>query len=416
MKIAVIGAGIAGLSAAWALRDAGEVVVYEASERAGGNILTELVDGCLVEWGPNGFLDNEPATLQLVDELGLTDRLVRVRASAALRYIWRAGGLRALPTKPWQFAFGDYLPFPARLRAGCERFVPQGDATFETVHEFAARRLGAGAADVLIDAMVTGVWAGDATRLSLKSTFPKLYELEAGYGSLMKGAKGRGFGPKGQLTSFDDGLRVLVDALCARLDVRYGIDARTLDLAAYDRVILSVPARTAGEILGGDAPALFGRIVTAPVAVVATVFDQPLDVPEAFGFLVPRDQGLRMLGTTYDTSMFGGRAPDGIRMFRTMLGGRRDPEAVAMDDGDIRELVLSELHQAWGPVPEPRGVHVFRHHLGIPQYERGHALLLDELVRACPPNVQLTGSSYRGVALNKCVREALANDEGARCP
>jgi oxygen-dependent protoporphyrinogen oxidase len=406
MKIAVIGAGIAGLSAAWALRDQGDVVVYEASDRAGGNIQTEVVDDCLVEWGPNGFLDNEPATLRLVDELGLTERLVRVREAAALRYIWRAGRLRALPTKPLQFAFGDYLPLAARMRAACERFIPKGDATFETVHEFAARRLGEGAASVLIDALVTGVWAGDAKRLSLKSTFPKLHELEAEHGGLMKGAKGRGFGPKGQLTSFDGGLRVLVDALRARVEIQYGVDARTLDLDAYDQVILSVPARRAGEILGGEVSALFGRIATAPVAVVASVFDQPLDVPEAFGFLVPRDQGLRMLGTTYDTSMFEGRAPDGVRMFRTMLGGRRDPDAVKMDDGAIAELVLSELRQAWGPIPGPRSVHVFRHLQGIPQYERGHALLLDELTRVCPPHVRLTGSSYRGVALNKCVREA----------
>ena len=412
MKIAVIGAGISGLTAAWALRDAGDVVVYEASQRAGGNILTERVDDCLVEWGPNGFLDNEPATLQLVDELGLTDKLVRVRESAALRYIYRAGRLRSLPTKPLQFAFGDYLPLPARVRAAYERFIPKGDATFETVREFAARRLGSGAADVLIDALVTGVWAGDAKRLSLKSTFPKLYELEAEFGSLMKGAKGRGFGPKGQLTSFDGGLRVLVDALRSRVDVRYGVDARVLDLAAFDQVIMSVPARCAGEILGAEARALFARIATAPVAVVATIFDEPLDVPEAFGFLVPRGQGLRMLGTTYDTSMFAGRAPDGVRMFRTMLGGRRDPGVMTLDDGAIAELVMAELRQAWGSVPDPRSVHIFRHRLGIPQYERGHALLLDELLAACPANVLLTGSSYRGVALNKCVREAL--ELGAR--
>ncbi len=407
MKIAVIGAGIAGLSAAWALRESGDVVVYEASGRAGGNIQTAVVDDCLVEWGPNGFLDNEPATLQMVDELGLTERLVRVREAAALRYIWRAGRLRALPTKPLQFAFGDYLPLAARMRAACERFVPKGDATFETVHEFAARRLGRGAARVLIDALVKGVYAGDARRLSLKSTFPKLHRLEAEHGGLMKGAKGRGFGPRGQLTSFDGGLDVLVEALRSAVDIRLRVDAATLDLGAFDRVILSVPARQAGAILGGEAPALFARIPTAPVAVVATVFDQPLDVPDAFGFLVPRDQGLRMLGTTYDTSMFGGRAPDGVRMFRTMIGGRRDPDAVTLDDGALTDIVLSELRQAWGQAPDPRSVHVFRHRQGIPQYERGHARLLDELTAACPDHVRLTGSSYRGVALNACVREAL---------
>ena len=155
-----------------------------------------------------------------------------------------------------------------------------------------------------------------------------------------------------------------------------------------------------------SAPGLLAKIPFAPIAVVATVFDQPLDVPDAFGFLAPRGEGLRILGTTYDTSLFADRAPTGTRMFRTMVGGRCDPHAVDLDDDALTEVVLSDLRRAWGRFPDPRSVHAFRHRLGITQCEHGHADRLAAIEAACPPGVTLAGSSYRGVSLNACIREA----------
>jgi len=398
VRVKVLGAGIAGLTAAYQLQKRGhEVVVIERSEHAGGNIRSERIGGSLIEWGPNGFLDSEPATLQLIDELGLNDHVVRAREAAARRFIWRAGKLRELPMSPLKFLTGDLLPLPARLRVLCMPFTKRAGEGDESIHTFAARRLGKGAADILVDAFVTGVFAGDPKRLSLKSCLPKIANAKG----MPKG------GPKGRLTSFDEGLQVLIDELKGRVDVRFGEQATTLDREDFDHVVCTIPARHAAKIAGDTLAAALEKIPTAPVAVVATVFKEPLDVPDVFGFLVPHGQQLRILGTLYDSSIYPGRAPEGKRLFRTMIGGRRDPDAVGLPDKDLQEIVARDLHTVWGHYPEPEAVHVIRHPLGIAQYETGHSNLLAGIESATPNWLRLAGSSYRGVALNACVKEAL---------
>jgi len=407
MRIAVLGGGIAGLATAWRLQRDHDVTVFEARDRPGGNIRTERLDDCLVEWGPNGFLDNEPATLQLIAELGLEGRVRRAREVASVRYVFRAGRLRALPPSPPKFLLSDCLPLLARLRVLLEPFAkgpPEGD---ESVFDFAARRIGRGAAAVLVDAFVTGVYAGDPKRLSVRSAFPKLKVLEDEYGSLIKGARGRGFGPKGVLTSFDAGLQVLVDALAERVPLQTGRGWEVLEPGGYDRVVCTVPAPKAAAIAPPELAALLREVPTAPVAVVALVFDAPLDVPDAFGFLAPHGQGLRILGTLYDSSIFEGRAPAGRRLFRVMVGGRRDPQALELSDGEILEVVARDLRTAWGSWKEPRATGIVRHPLGIAQYETGHGALLERIEGVRPPWLRLAGSSYRGVALNACIKEAL---------
>jgi oxygen-dependent protoporphyrinogen oxidase len=406
MKVAVLGAGIAGLAAAFHLSRRANVTVFEAAPRPGGNIRTEEFHGCLVEWGPNGFLDNEPATLTLARDLGIENRLVRARPEAARRFVVREGRLRELPQSPKDFLRSDCLSPLGKLRVALERFVGRSKKTDQSVLEFAERRLGREAARVLVDAFVTGVFAGDPARLSLASAFPKLHALERDHGSLLAGARGGGFGPKGVLTSFDRGLGVLVETLAARVDLRLGAPAERIERGAFDRVVCTIPAPRAARLLPAELGALVARIPTAPVAVVAMVFAEPMDVPDAFGFLAPRSEGLRVLGTLYDSSIFPGRAPRGLRLFRAMLGGRRDPEAVALEDGALLELVARDLRRVWGFFPEPRAAKVIRHPLGIAQYELGHGELLAAIERVCPPWLALTGSSYRGVSINACVREA----------
>jgi oxygen-dependent protoporphyrinogen oxidase len=407
MRIAVLGAGVSGLAVAHRLARDHDVTVFEARDRAGGNIRTEEIEACRVEWGPNGWLDNEPATLELVKGLGLEPRLVRARDAAASRYVWRAGKLRLLPTKPLRFLTSDCLPLRARLRVLLEPFArkpPKGD---ESVFDFAARRIGKGAAEVLVDAFVTGVYAGDPQRLSVKSAFPRLKALESEHGSLWKGARGKGFGPKGTLTSMDQGLQVLVDELARRVDVKLKTPWEQIEPRDFDRVICTVPAPVAADMTDGLLGRLLRQIPTAPVAVVPLVFDEPLDVPDAFGFLAPHGQGLRILGALYDSSIFPGRAPAGLRLMRVMVGGRRDPEALDLENGALIEAVARDLRKAWGFWKEPRVARVIRHPLGIAQYERGHGEVLSRLAKATPPWLRLMGSSYGGVSINSCVKEAL---------
>lgn len=411
MRIAVLGAGIAGLTAAYHLSQRAEVVVFEARNRVGGNIRTEILDGCRVEWGPNGFLDNEPATLKLVDELGLRPRLLQADSAAADRFVWRAGRLRALPKKPWGFLSSSCLPLSARLAAMGEPFVRSKSENDESVFDFARRRLGLGAAEILVDGMVTGVFAGDPKRLSVASAFPRLHALEAEAGSLIRGARGRGFGPSGRLTSFDAGLQVLVDALAEKVDVRLGASIGALsDLreAGFDHVVCTLPAPRAAEIVPAELGDLLRRIPFAPVAVVALVFEPSATIPKGFGFLVPHGQGLGILGALCDSTVFPGRAPDGRHLVRVLIGGRRNADAVDLGDDALLDLAIGALEQAWGSLPAPRAHGIVRHRLGIAQYERGHARLLQEIDACRPPSLRLAGSSYRGVAINACVKEAIS--------
>ena len=219
-NVVVVGAGIAGLAIAWEfssrrglLPDDAEVVVLEATTRAGGNIRTERRNGYLCEWGPTGFLDDVPETLDACARLGLGPRLTRSNDNAKRRFVVRGGKLRELPSGPISFLASDVLTLRGRLRVFGEPLVPpRRSDEDESVFDFARRRIGREAASILVDALVTGIWAGDSTNLSLRSALPKLAALERDHGGLARGmiAKrgggGGATGPKGRLTSFPDGL------------------------------------------------------------------------------------------------------------------------------------------------------------------------------------------------------------------
>ncbi len=192
-RIVVVGGGIAGLATAYELRERAarvpgglEVRLVEAAPRLGGNLRTERDGGYRVEWGPNGFLDNVPETLDLVRRLGLAGELCPSDAAAARRFLFRNGRLHLLPGGPGSFLTCPVLSLAGRLRVLGEPFAAKHPGGDETVYEFARRRIGAEAAHVLVGAMVSGVFAGDARQLSLASCFPKMAEMEAEHGGLVK--------------------------------------------------------------------------------------------------------------------------------------------------------------------------------------------------------------------------------------
>jgi oxygen-dependent protoporphyrinogen oxidase len=451
-RVAVVGGGIAGLATAFRIMEGARaadarvsITVLESTDRVGGNIQTDRADGFTVEWGPNGFLDNVPSTLGLARDLGLGSELQPADARAAKRFIWRGGRLHALPTGPASFLFSSVLSVPGRMRVFMEPLQPKGPVdSDESVRAFGSRRIGEEAADVLIDAMVSGVFAGDAAALSLPSAFPKMRAMEAEHGSLVKamvarfrhlrrrpaGAGGGPAGPGGTLTSFFGGMetlpRALADALGPRVRTNVGVDALTragddawrLHLTAgarldVDEVVLAVPARAAADILSTLDPALAGGLAEAPtagLAVVALGVDEAqLDnTPDGFGFLVPRSEGLRMLGCLRDSSIFPGRAPEGQALLRVMIGGAHDPGAVDLDDQGLVDTVLGELRLTVGLTGEPSLARVIRHPLGIAQYNVGHGARIagHEKILNDLPGLSLAGSAHYGVAMNACVERA----------
>ncbi len=452
-SVAVVGGGIAGLAVAHEIRERSallengpEVVCFEASARPGGNIRTLREDGFTCEEGPNGFLDNAPATLDLVRRLGIERRLLPSNADAAKRFLFRGGRLRELPSSPVSFLASDVLSRRGRLRVLLEPFArrPKDRSRDESVLDFAARRIGNEAASVLVDAMVGGIYAGDVRSLSVRSTFPKLKKMETEQGSLTRGMlalrkeKRRGVdhpaggpsGPGGRLTSCLDGLQEITDHLALALGPALRLGARVravsdmgtrgfrlhmeegapIDVAV---VVLACPAWFATGVVAAMDPEMaraMAAISSASVAVVHLGFDES-DLPSplaGFGFLVPRGEGPRILGTLWASSIFPKRAPEGKALLTAMVGGAHDPEAVTLPDDRLVDVVRADLKLTMGIEATPRFVRIFRHTRGIPQYTLGHGGRLAAIERrlAEHPGLLVCGNSYRGISLNACVEEA----------
>jgi len=454
VRVCVVGGGISGLSAAFRLREAGaQVTLLEATDHVGGTIRSERLDGYLVEHGPNGFLDSRVAVLDLVRDLRLEAALVPGNPRARRRYVFARGALRALPSGPLSLLTSGVLTLRGVLRLLCEPFVrARRSLEDESVFDFAARRIGYEAASVLVDAMVTGVYAGDSRRTSLAAAFPRMAEMERTHGGLVRALlalrrarKASGgptpgaasaAGPGGQLTSFTEGMQVLTDALAARLEgrIRVGVQVAGLERVGegwrvtdthgrdalperVDAVVLAVPADAAARLLrphAPDAAAALDAIPYSPAAVVAFGFapGAPLPRPlDGFGCLVPGQEGRRVLGSVWCSTVFPGRAADGHALVRTIVGGARNPEVVELDDAALLGLVRAELGIVFGgPVPEPAFTRIVRWPRAIPQYIAGHGARVDrvEAALAQVPGLHMAGNALYGVSVADCIARGAA--------
>ncbi|HYT74814.1 MAG TPA: protoporphyrinogen oxidase, partial [Vicinamibacterales bacterium] len=243
-RVVIVGGGIAGLAVGRALRQqapGADVIVLESGDRVGGNVRTERIDGYLCEAGPDGFLNNAPATLEFVDQIGLTPQLLPSRDEARRRFIFRRERLHEVPLSPSAFLGTSLLSPLAKLRILCEPLAGRAPNHDETIHEFAERHIGREAANVLIGSMVSGIFAGDAHELSLRACFPKMHRMDAEFGSLFRAmlAKRRqlrsdnGVGaPAGRLTSFVGGMETLVRRAAASLGASVRTNRRVVELHA----------------------------------------------------------------------------------------------------------------------------------------------------------------------------------------
>lgn len=447
-KIAIVGGGISGLTAAYLLLDRKpelDVMVFEADDRPGGKIWTERTNGFLCEKGPNGFLDNKPKTLQLCSSLGLTP--VRSNANSKKRFIFSEGRLKALPESPMSFLKSDLLSWGGKFRLLFELNARKGPDD-ESVADFIIRRLGKEALDKLIDPMVSGIYAGDPYNMSIKSCFPRIKELEQEYGSLIRamikirkqkklegktsGKKGDtskvSAAPGGTLTSFYDGAQTITDALAERLrkQLRVGVSvyAITRDNDSYqlftpdqtynaDIVIAATPAYATAEIVkdfdGGLSKAL-SSIPYPQVSVVCFGYrkEHVTHSLNGFGFLIPHIENRKILGSLWDSSIFPNRTADGHVLLRTMIGGAQAPEMAAFDDNKLIEAVFDELNPILGLKSDPEIARIYRWDRAIPQYVLGHGKILESInARLIKyPGLYLTGNSYRGIGINDCIESA----------
>jgi protoporphyrinogen/coproporphyrinogen III oxidase len=441
MKLVIIGGGITGLSLAYFLLEKNpsfDIVVLESEKNAGGKIWTDKVNGFLCEGGVNGFLDNRPKTLELVSKLALTP--LRSSDNARKRFIYSEGKLHRLPESPPAFFASNLLSIPGRLRIIGELFAPKGSGEDETLASFAKRRLGKEAYEKLIDPMASGIYAGDPEKMSLKSCFLKVYNLEQKYGSLIKGmlklqkeakktGKKVGAGPGGVLTSFYDGMGVMIDALSGILGgrLRTGIRAVSVDkqkdnYLVYlsdgshldaEAVVFAAPAfETSGMVKGMDKN-LASVLSEIPYPAVSVVcfgykrerFKHPLD---GFGFLIPGREGRKILGTLWDSSVFPNRAPEGYVLLRSMLGGVRMSDLALQDENRLTDVVMAELREVMGITVQPDFVKVYTHKQGIPQYPLGHQQRLATIDKMTSnfKRLYITGNAYRGIGVNDCIENS----------
>lgn len=446
MNVVIVGAGISGLGTAWRLQQLlpqAEVVVLEQAGRPGGTIWTEDHDGFRVEHGPNGFLDTQPATVQLCRQLGLGERLVPASEAAARnRYLFLDGQLKLLPNSLGSFLRSDLLSWRGKLSLLAERFRPaRRQEADESVADFARRRAGPEAL-LLADAAVTGIHAGDPKALSVQAAFPRLAELERQYGSVLRGlgqiarqrrrqaaACGQPHERPGKMWSFREGLRLLIERLQARLNrpPLLGAGVRRLERAGpgqwlvrgdgrdqwpADAVVLACPAYQQAVILAELDPELADRIAGIAynrIAVVALGYRQA-DVPfplDGFGFIAPQATRRDLLGVQWCSSIYPERAPAGRVLLRALCGGWHRPEVAAWDDDRLLSAVRAELRLAMHLQAEPVFHRIVRWPRAIPQYHLGHRQRVAwiEQRAATHAGLFLTGNAYHGVALNDCTQQ-----------
>ncbi|NBC16930.1 MAG: protoporphyrinogen oxidase [Bacteroidetes bacterium] len=442
-SIAIVGGGIAGLTAAYQLQRRGlDVLVLEARDEAGGAIRSEQAGPFLVEYGPNSLRASTPLLEDMIDALGLADQVVEAQPAAKNRYIVRDGHLVALPTSPPGLLTTKAFSLRGKLRLLAEPFVaPRTVDGAESVADFVQRRLGREALNYGANPFVAGIFAGDPEALSVEHAFPALHTLEAEHGSLLKGqfrrARARKDAPPPKarygLFSFRDGLQTLPRALADALGDALHTGTRVTRLSPddgggwtlttqtdaaqathrVDAVLSTVPLHNLPALLSGlavDLAPLEG-VPYPPVSVYhlgyhATDVGHPLD---GFGVLVPEvEDDLHILGTIFSSTLFPNRAPDDYVLLTTLVGGSRHPDLARADLDTIWATVTHDLQALLDVHGPPVFDALYRWEQAIPQYVLGYGAIKDLLTRleTAHAGLFLAGNFRQGIAVPDAMASA----------
>ncbi|MEF3255483.1 MAG: protoporphyrinogen oxidase [Deferribacterales bacterium] len=436
MDIAVLGGGISGISAAFLLQELKNrsnldinIKLFEKNIRWGGSIVTSHEDLFTIEGGPNGFLDSKPHTLELIKMAGLSEQLLPSNELARKRYIMRNGILHRLPENPPAFLKSSLLTFKGKMRILSEIFIKKSELDDESVADFARRRLGEEALDYLIGPMVSGIFAGDPEKMSLRSCFPVIRDLELTYGGLFKGMfkkrskKSGPAGPGGILTSYKNGLSNLILGLVNKLinvdkylnteiyslkksGSKYILNSSVGDFI-FDKIICTLPSYTLSNILYNLNPDLsikLGNIVYAPAFVVGFVFkgDDIEDPLDGFGYLIPNKENRKILGALYDSSIFPERCKDGYKMVRVIMGGDKNRWVMEKSDEDLVTMAYNDIKETLKIKSTPVMYKTFRWGKAIPQYYLSHYKIVEAVEQFCNANegLYIGGNILYGVGLN----------------
>lgn len=452
-RVVVVGGGITGLAAARRLAmlaPGAAITLIEQEDRLGGKIITERVNGFVIEGGPDSFLSVKPRGIGLCKELGLADHLQGTDERHRRTFVMKGGRLRRLPegltglipSRLGPMVRTSLISPLGKARMGLDFLLPpRRDGGDETLAAFVERRLGREVYDRLIEPLMAGIYAGDGRQLSLAATFPQLRAGEVRHGGLIKGVLAvKRAGPTSSIgqprrppfLAPREGMDALVAALVADLQERgvrlltgvavtalrrelgdqcYDLQCNDGGLLSADAVLLATPAFAAADLLASLDPGAAAdlrsipHVSTATVSVAYRASDLPRPL-NGYGYVVPRLEGRPVLACTWTSSKWPLRAPDGHALVRGFVGRAGQEDALARSDVELLALVREEFRQTLGITAEPVLHRIFRWPRGMPQYTLGH---LDRVAAidarlAAFPGLAVAGHAYRGVGIPDCIR------------
>ena len=449
-RIAIVGGGISGLAAAFAIeerRRAGvdvEYVLYESSGRLGGVLRTEYIDGCVVEAGPDSFITEKPWAADLCRALGLGEQLIGSNDADRKTYILTKGRLVVMPdglmfmvpTKILPTGLSPLFSLKTKLRMTQELFHPPRAVDHdESVAAFVERHYGAEMVDRLADPLLSGVYGGEAASLSVRAVLPRFAEMERTHGSLgramLAARKKMSAGPRRPapplFTSLKSGMQHLAETVVSRLtptalltnapvqaiqrEAGSWVVSAGMQSDQFDSVVIALPAPAAAQVIRMVSPELSAEFAAIQYSSSITVGlgygrDVRQSLPPGFGFLVPRSEGKKLLAATFVHNKFPHRAPEDRALLRCFFAGRNAEDVWPLADDQIIGIVRNELQQILGLRAEPIFARVYKWKSAMAQYGVGHLDRLDriERLRQQLPGVTLAGNAYRGIGVPDCVR------------
>ncbi len=459
-KIAIIGGGIAGLSAAYALeKEAAEndisikIDLIEKQGRMGGNILTEQVNDFTVEGGPDCVFSEKPASLKLCEKLGLEGELLKTREEKKGTCVyWKnklhdlpEGVILMIPTMIMPILFSSLISFPGKMRMALEPFIPKRtNPAEESLSHFVKRRLGKELLNKIAEPLVAGIHAGNPETMSINASFPRFVDLEQKYGSLIRGMLSRrkemaSLVPKLQLgnevggpkytmfMTLKKGLQSLTDTIYNALsntsklidseavhvvkkDGFYDVSLRTGKHKFYDCVIVATPSYIAADLLKRTNLPLADKLLEIPYVSTATVSlaysaSEVNNIKKGFGFIVPKISSRKIMAVTYSSNKFSHRAPEGSMLLRCFIGGAQNENLCFLDDKEMIEMVRSELKDILGITSKLIFTKIYRLENAMPKYvisDIDRVKKIEEILSEIP-GLYLTGSAYNGIGISDCI-------------
>lgn len=451
-RVAVIGAGITGLSTAYYLhrqRPDLQLAVLEASPRSGGILQTVERDGFLIERGPDMFITRDPEALALCEELGFTDQLIKTNSNNRGAYLVHRGQLHKMPagwtmmtpTNFWAIASTPLLSWKGKLRVLWELFArKRKDTSDESLASFTRRRLGHEAFDNIIQPLIGGIYTADPEKLSMNATLKSFADMERkgpglirGGIKLLKSRKGDSSSSGARYSMFvtpKDGMQSLADKIVDAIPngtISHGVKVTGLRPSdngieitiegedakrTFDKVVVTTSSQITAKILECGFAEISQRIGQIPLAGASVLsmgyarkdIEHPLD---AFGIVCPIKEERPLIAISISSEKFAGRAPEDHVLFRVFIGGALQPELLELTDEELIDSTRQQLNELLGVQSDPLFTEIARWTNSMPQYHIGHVELVEEIesLLESVENLEIAGNAYRGVGIPVCIRE-----------